>query len=72
MYDLSENVGDYCRVNCSNRVWNYGVTWRWYTGCFEIYIGSDTTKLTNMRITGYRESRNESEMFIKNKTNIAS
>jgi len=28
------------------------------TGCFEIKVRTDTTKFTNMRIAGFRQSRN--------------
>ena len=28
------------------------------TGCFEIKVRMDATKFTNMRIAGYRQSRN--------------
>ena len=44
------------------------------TGCFEIKIRTDTTKLTNMRKTRSRKRRHlirETEVFIENKTKIA-
>jgi len=40
------------------------------TGCFEVKVGSDTVKFTNVGITGFRKSRNlviETKVFIKNK-----
>ena len=43
--------------------------------CFEIKIRTNTTKWTNVRITRFRQCRDlvrESEMFIKDKAQIAS
>ena len=40
-------------------------------GCFEIKIGADTAKFTNVRIAGFGQCRyliRESEMFVKDKT----
>ena len=45
------------------------------TGSFEVKIRTKTAKFTNMIIARFRESRylvRESEVFIKNKTKIAS
>ena len=47
------------------------------TNCFEIKIRTNTTNLTNLRITRFRQCRDlveerESEMFIKDKAKIAS
>ena len=45
------------------------------TGCFEINIWTNATKLTNMRIARFEESRDlvrKSKMFIENKAKIAS
>ena len=45
------------------------------TGSFEVEIRTKTAKFTNMIIARFRESRylvRESEVFIKNKTKIAS
>ena len=44
------------------------------TSCFKIKVRTDATKLTNVRITRFRQCRDlvrESEMFIKDKTKIA-
>ena len=41
------------------------------TGSFEVKIRTKTAKFTNMIVARFRESR-ESEVFIKNKTKIAS
>ena len=44
------------------------------TSCFKIKIRTDATKLTNVRITRFRQCRDlvrESEMFIKDKAKIA-
>ena len=43
------------------------------TSCFKIKIRTDAAKLTNVRITTFRQCRDlirESEMFIKDKANI--
>jgi len=45
------------------------------TGSFEVKIRTNTVKFTNMIIARFRESRylvRESEMFIKDKTKVAS
>ena len=45
------------------------------TGSFEVKIRTKTAKFTNMIVAGFREGRylvRESEVFIKNKTKIAS
>ena len=45
------------------------------TGSFKVKIRTKTAKFTNMIIARFRESRylvRESEVFIKNKTKIAS
>jgi len=45
------------------------------TSCFKIEIRTNTAKLTNVRITRFRQCRDlarESEMFIKDEANIAS
>ena len=45
------------------------------TSCFKIKIRTDATKLTNVRITRFRQCRDwvrESEMFIKDEAKIAS
>ena len=44
------------------------------TSCFKIEIRTDATKLTNVRMTRFRQCRDlvrESEMFIKDKAKIA-
>ena len=44
------------------------------TSCFKMKIRTDATKLTNVRITRFRQCRDlvrESEMFIKDKAKIA-
>jgi len=44
------------------------------TSCFKIKIRMNTTKLSNVRITRFRQCRDlvrESEMFIKDKAKIA-
>ena len=44
------------------------------TSCFKIKIRTDAAKLTNVRITRFRQCRDlvrESEMFIKDKAKIA-
>jgi len=45
------------------------------TSCFKIEIRTNTTKLTNVRITRFRQRGDlvrESEMFVKDKAQIAS
>jgi len=45
------------------------------TGCFEIKIWTNTSKLVNMRITRFRQCRDlvgKSKTFIKDKAKIAS
>ena len=45
------------------------------TGSFEVEISTKTAKFTNMIIARFRESRylvRESEVFIQNKTKVAS
>ena len=47
----------------------------YFFGCFEIKIGADTAKFTNVRIAGFGQCRyliRESEMFIKDKTQVTS
>jgi len=45
------------------------------TGSFEVKIRTKTAKFTNMIVARFRESRyliRESEVFVKNKTKVAS
>jgi len=45
------------------------------TGSFEVKIRTKTAKFTNMIIAGFRESRylvRETEVFVENKTKVAS
>jgi len=42
------------------------------TGSFEVMIRTKTTKFTNMIIARFRYLVRESEVFVKNKTEVAS